>query len=645
MRRTGPVLLVMLVALLAVASAGAAPPTWLAPTQLSKLGMKEDARGNEVAMGPRGDLADVWELEKSSGANRVEVAIRRPGGSWGAPVAVSPLGANSSGAEIGIAEAGDVTVVWSQEAGEGVNVLYSSTLSPGLQWSAPVAVSAAGDKPGWFELAVDPGGEAVIVYEDSSTVKSRARVVTRPAGGDWAAPLTVSAAGEETTTNPTLAVGAGGDAAIVWTIPNAVRAVERPAGGGWSAPATVVSASNSFFYPSVAVAPNGEAVAVWQQAINGVGAVVESSFETGGAWSAPVELGGGFFYAGPPQVAIDAAGEAVALWERKIENPASFDVLAASRPRGGPWSTPTAVPRTEKEEPYEPSLALSPGGQAVAAWVTGTLTEHIIRTSVRPAGAPWGPPTDLTKPTESVDNPIVAADAHGNAVVVWGAGGFEANIVAAGLDGAGPELRSLSIPSTGATKASLSFAVDAVDVWSGVSTRWSFGDGSTADGPNAGHAYATPGLYSVGLTATDSLGNAVSGSGATTVALAPVPRGTARGSRTAIVRKGKASLTLACASAQCTGLAELLAKPPAPSAKARAKKKGKKRRLTLAGKSRFSIAPGKHAVVKVALRAPILVRLKGSANHQLKVRLAGEGVAPGPVTLRLAPPHRRSHHR
>ena len=42
------------------------------------------------------------------------------------------------------------------------------------------------------------------------------------------------------------------------------------------------------------------------------------------------------------------------------------------------------------------------------------------------------------------------------------------------------------------------------------SYAWDFGDGSEASGPNAAHAYASPGEYPVRLTVTDAEGNSTS---------------------------------------------------------------------------------------------------------------------------------------
>lgn len=244
-------------------------------------------------------------------------------------------------------------------------------------------------------------------------------------------------------------------------------------------------------------------------------------------------------------------------------------------------------------------------------------------------------PTDLTVPGAYANNPVVAADTHGDAVAAWESGTPATTIEAAGFDGAGPELRSVSIPSSGTAGTPTGFSVDAVDVWSGVTAAWTFGDGAAATGAVVSHTYGAPGQFSVALSATDGSGNSTRANGVIAVAKRT---GVARSRRIALVRNGRAALVLTCASAPCTGLAELRVRPQPRHGQANAKH----RRLLLAGKSPFNLSTA-HATVKVKLRPSVLTRLRSAASHQLKVRLQGRGIQAGPLTLRLAHHHRRHH--
>ena len=375
-------------------------------------------------------------------------------------------------------------------------------------------------------------------------------------------------------------------------------------------------------------ARDGEAIAVWRKSENGKGAFVQSASETGEGWSPPQELGVGFFYSGAPRIAIDAGGEAVALWERSESS--AYSILAASRPRGGAWSAPTELSHPGEEASYAPKLAINPAGQVAAVWLSGELTKRVISTSVRAVGGSWNAPTDLTAPGAYANEPVVAADAHGDAVAAWETGNSATTIEAAGFDGAGPELRSASIPSSTTAGTPTPFSVDAVDVWSGATVAWTFGEGRGATGASVRHTYRAPGQFSIVLTATDGSGNSTSLRRAITVGLVHFRR-------IALVRNGRAALILSCASTPCTGLAELGVRSPPRHAKSKAKQA---RRPLLAGKAPFNISTT-HATLKVKLRPFVITRLRGAASHQLRVHLQGRGIQAGPLTLRSAVHHHR----
>ena len=271
---------------------------------------------------------------------------------------------------------------------------------------------------------------------------------------------------------------------------------------------------NEFFVPSVAVAPDGEAVAVWRNAINGVGAVVESATETGGVWSEPVELGAGFFYSGAPRVAIDG-GEAVAIWERGQESARSRSSRRANPGVAPGRRRPNWPARTKRRQP---SLAISAGGLAVAAWISGETDKRALHSSVRAAAGSRLERTNRPQRAGRVGLPDRRYRRHGDAVVSWEAGasaGTVGSVEVVGFDGAGPEIRTVSIPGSNIAGVPIAFSVNAVDVWSSVSSvAWSFGDGTGTKGAAVSHVYNAPGRYPIGISAVDALGNSTIASGA-----------------------------------------------------------------------------------------------------------------------------------
>lgn len=64
---------------------------------------------------------------------------------------------------------------------------------------------------------------------------------------------------------------------------------------------------------------------------------------------------------------------------------------------------------------------------------------------------------------------------------------------------------SIAGPETAFAKTPLAFNA-MITAGTGVTYTWDFGDGNTANGQNTNHSYATPGVYTITVTATNSLG-------------------------------------------------------------------------------------------------------------------------------------------
>ena len=127
MRRSGLLLLLVFGALFGPASAIAAP-TWLAPSQLSS--SKEGLNSPDLAMDARGNSVAVWSAPEGSAVERIEASVRPAGGSWSGPVPLSAGGVKAQDPQVAVDDAGDATVVWSQEEGSAT-VLRSVTMSAG----------------------------------------------------------------------------------------------------------------------------------------------------------------------------------------------------------------------------------------------------------------------------------------------------------------------------------------------------------------------------------------------------------------------------------------------------------------------------------------------------------------------------------
>ncbi len=101
-----------------------------------------------------------------------------------------------------------------------------------------------------------------------------------------------------------------------------VAAVPSDAGAAWGAPQTVFAAGagSELQAPSVARDAAGDAIAVWDRSTTsreGESNAVEAATErAGGSWSAPLRLSLGSIGVGDQEVVMDSRGEATVVWEQ-----------------------------------------------------------------------------------------------------------------------------------------------------------------------------------------------------------------------------------------------------------------------------------------------------------------------------------------
>jgi hypothetical protein len=502
---------------LAAAQPSTAAVGWL--PSVSPFGDTESGNVN-ATMTPDGTVA----IARTTDDNTLEVRIRPPGGDFGpaTPVARGALG------PIGLVAGrdGSIAAFWR----DGLNPLNMAAVRPpGGTFSAPLELDHE-SAPAPDQLAVDSHQRVWLAneYFGSGTVTTAA-----PGGTGRSFPLGPDAGGPWFTDWVSLGIDASGHVTVVYTRTSAttgaadgdpcyvdgeIRAAEGDASGiadvAVLATTRLTGTTNAGncehqngTYPSaakVAVRPNGEAVATYG-AIN----VVDDTDTAlqplarvrpaGGAWpssaspaepiaSASVETDITPAFAGATPIAV--------LWDF-----ASLDVRLSSRTAGSIWSTPQTV------APAGGSAALvagSPSGTAMIAF--DAVDSGRVSAVVRAADGTLAPPAPLSDPAAALGG--VAMDDEGNGVAAWTQYvGLQDRAALAGYDGAPPRL-SASFPAGGSVGQALPFSATALDVWSGATIGWSFGDGTSASGASVSHAYGSASAFPASVTAVDALGNA-----------------------------------------------------------------------------------------------------------------------------------------
>jgi PKD domain len=606
-------------ALLLVASPALAAPAWLSPIDLSAVGSDEP----QIAVDPAGNATAIWNGDPGGlHTGFIESASHPAGGSWSQPTKLSTAGAEPFGPQIAVDPAGNAVAIWFNFNG---NIVESASRPVGGSWSLPTKLGETG---GGIDarVAVDPAGNAVAIWARLSATESIIESASHPAGGDWSGPVKVAVV-PRFVERPRIALDPSGNAVAIWDrLDPAGRVIEsasRPAAGSWSDPTRLSAVGAEAIATQVAVDSAGNAVAIWRR-VNATESNIESaSRPIGGDWSGPTPVSPTGIDAERPQLAVDPAGNAVAIWARLSATESIIE--SASHPAAGSWSEPTQLSAAARSatgnDASQPQIAVDPAGNAVAIWrsVNGPNTT-IIESASHPVGGSWSAPIGLSSASGSAFEPQIALDPSGNEVAIWSRfTGTDDIIQAAAFDGAGPKFQSVGIPSSGRAGSKLRFAVSALDSWSALGqSTWSFGDRKSASGLSTTHAYAKPGLYQLTLRVSDALDNAT-----TTTARIKIAS-KAKAARLARVRKGKALLSLRCpkpAKLPCEGLAKLRSRH------------GKKKKLVL-GQRSFKIAGAKHRTVAIKLSAKAKHLLAAAGPKGLTVKLSGSGVSTQTLRLR-----------
>jgi len=522
--------------------------------------------------------------------------------SWGPVIHLAPpvsADAQAFGPRVALDPGGDAVVVWDLEIpgrcqGQCTYVVQAVSRQAGSEaWSAPVDLSVSGG-PGNPDVALDSAGNAIAVFFKRDIIQA----AYRPgASGVWQTPVTLSTDGHGSV--PRLAVNAAGDAVASWSGPGLVpKAAFRPAATGvWETP---VALSSDGIGPSVALDDAGNAVAVWRSPRPGNDVIQAASRPTAsGMWEPPVDLAERAAVLGFEQVAVGAAGDAVAAWigpsivqaayrparggwgaPAVISTPASSAsdlrlavdragnalavwsegsrVRSAWRPvSSGRWLPAVDVSAQEESASFVASfvdLAIDPAGNAVAVWNRYYVGEPgLIRAALRPAASGvWQAAVDVSPLRAGLFFPQLAMDASGGAFAVWGRDENRRRLVEGSeLRGTGPVLEKVSIPSSGTVRVPARFGVKAVP-WAsplaGLPT-WSFGDGGSAAGAAVMHIYTRPGDYTVSVTQADMAGDSSTSTATITIA-APTLANTKRPSIRGIAQVGR---TLICLTGTWTG--------------------------------------------------------------------------------------------
>ena len=274
-------------------------------------------------------------------------------------------------------------------------------------------------------MAIDPDGSATAVWVDAKDeTELRVQAATRPPGGAFGAVKNVSTAFPYpgVVTFPRIAIGPDGTAVIVWVQnvegDSLILTSTRPPGGSFGTPVTAAENVTITEEPRIAVGEGGTTTLVWPREDPG-GKIIQFTTRTaGGTFSEPADLSTEGTDSVEPKVAIGPDSTTVVVWSSSAST-GPPRVEAAIRAPGGAFSDPDQL-SVVGEYAAKPQVDFSPDGTATAVWAGTDTINGFIATASRAAGGTFGDPTRLSTPAPFEPfGPHIATGSDGTQAVVW----------------------------------------------------------------------------------------------------------------------------------------------------------------------------------------------------------------------------------
>ncbi len=391
--------------------------------------------------------------------------------------------------------------------------------SPSGGWLVATLVEV--DSPGIAhnpQVGVDESGNAVAVWRQSDGSRYNIWANRYIVSSGWATAQLIETGDAGDVGNPQVAVDRSGVAVAVWAQNDGSRyniwANRYAAGWGWGT-ATLIETDNTgdASTPQVAVDGSGNAVAVWTQFDGTWNSIYSNRYAAGTGWGTARLIDGDVAgNAQGPQVALDKSGSAVAVWEEW--DGTGYNIWGNRNPSGTGWGNAAPIETANASSSQDPQVAVDASGNAVAVWHLYDSTRYNIWAARYSTAAGWG-----TVGLIETDNagqafiPQVALDGSGNAVAVWEqTNGTRYNILANRLVEEDPPALSLFSPIDGSsTNISSVWVSGAAEVGARVSVN-GFAVTVGAYGTFAVPVALDPGLNVLTVTAWDASGNSASAS-------------------------------------------------------------------------------------------------------------------------------------
>jgi hypothetical protein len=421
---------------------------------------------------------------------------------WLPPVDVG-AGGNAFIYETTVDGTGAVWVAWIAS-----NKLFVSKRPTGGSFEAPQELDSASGTGMEMEIGADSAGNAVVLWRNPTAPGGpQVRVAQRSAGGSAFGPFGIVSQGFTPETSLKMVVSGSGKIAAAWVSGAGgpiIRTAFGTTGGALATTSYAASGGESVGPPAVAINEAGEAIAAWRTFGSSSGDFIRTSYRTtedaqfpppSALQVADNNMSSTF---GDPSLTIDAAGNAVGSWTDSVGARLKARLRSAS---SGLWTDLNDLDANGSFS--KPVLGVDAGGSAQAVWQPGSE----LRTAFRPPGGGFGPSPGilLAGASEGLAEFAGAASSGGGLALVWKSVNGDQPVRAIVRPSTGPfgPITTISAPGHGGDQPKVGIAGAA-----GAAAVWRDDDGSNQIVMSAVYDAKPPSFSSVDVPATGTAGSA-----------------------------------------------------------------------------------------------------------------------------------------
>lgn len=341
-------------------------------------------------------------------------------GTWIGAEAIDTGDTEAISPHVALDASGNAIAVWSQVEGLDFRIWANRFVRPS-GWGDAATIGDMG-VAGTSRVAVDPGGDGIAVWDEHDGTSSNIWANRFTPMGGWGGGQTIEG-NIGNAESARIAVDTNGNATAVWRQQEGARfdiwANRFVADTGWGTAQKIeVNNSGNANFPQVAVDPAGSAMAVWGQSDGTRINVWANRFRPATGWENAMLLENAGGNAVLPDVGRGLSGTAIAVWSQT--DGTRHNIWSNRFTRVTSWVGARLIEADDAGDAGGVKVAVDPRGNALAVWQQsdGTVTS-IWANRFTPMGG-WEEAVLIENDDAgNADSPRVAIDPSGSAMAVW----------------------------------------------------------------------------------------------------------------------------------------------------------------------------------------------------------------------------------